>query len=293
LALLLALFAAGCAVSQKHAVAPAQIRPAQTATEQQLADEYSRQAEAVHSINAAVQMTPVAGSDYSGVIEEYHDVGGFVLAKAPDKIRVIGQAPVLNKNVFDMVSDGQTFHIFIPSKNKFLVGPTRLERPTDKPIENLRPQHIIDAIFWQPFPPGRQLLFEEAEIPPQRYYVLTLLRQSSTGLEIARKIWFDRADLSISRLEIYGPGGRLESDISYSDWQPSSATGNAAATQAAATDPAFPRKIHIRRPEEDYELTISITRLTLNPEIADDRFMLEQPTGTELVRLGTPAGAQP
>ena len=79
----------------------------------------------MHSINAAVEMTPVAGSTYSGLIEEYHDVGGFILAAQPEKIRVIGQAPVLAKNIFDMTSDGKVFRIFIPSKNKFLVRPDR------------------------------------------------------------------------------------------------------------------------------------------------------------------------
>ncbi len=288
---LLPLLGAGCAASRKRAVAPAQIRFAKAATKSELAQDYDRQAEAVRSISAAVQIAPVAGSEYSGVIEQYHEVGGFVLAKAPDEIRVIGQAPVLNKNVFDMVSNGRTFRIFIPSRNKFLVGPASLERPSEKPIENLRPQHILDALFWPPLPAGRPLLFEEAEIGPERYYVLTLLRPSDTGLEMARKIWFDRADLKISRLEIYGPGGRLDSDIAYADWQP--VAGTSAGANGGSSSGIFPRKIAIRRPQEDYELTISVTRLTLNPEIAEDRFTLEQPPGTELVRLGAPPGAQP
>ena len=52
------------------------------------------------------------------------------------------------KNIFDMVSDGQTFRIFIPSKNQFLVGSNALDRTAKSPIENLRPQHILDAFFW-------------------------------------------------------------------------------------------------------------------------------------------------
>lgn len=296
-ALLAALTAAvmtGCAVSKKRAVPPAQIRPAQQATESQLIAAYDEQAHAVHTINAAVQMSPVAGSTYSGLIQEYHDVGGFILAAQPEKIRVIGQAPVLAKNIFDMTSDGQVFRIFIPSKNKFLVGPTDLERPSDKPIENLRPQHILEALFWPPLPPGRQVLFEEAEATPERYYVLTMTRRSGPGFEIARKIWFDRADLRVSRVQIYGPGGRLDSDIAYSDWQPATAGGApSAAAPSNAAGPFFPRRIHIRRPQQDYELTVSVTRLTLNGDIPEDRFSLAQPPGTELVQLGGPAEARP
>jgi outer membrane lipoprotein-sorting protein len=291
--LLLGLGLAGCAVSQKHAVAPAQIRPALTASKEQLVAAYDAQARAVRSINAAVEMTPVAGSTYSGLIEEYHDVSGFILA-VPQKIRVIGQAPVLAKNIFDMTSDGKIFRIFIPSKNKFLVGPTNLDRPSDKPIENLRPQHILDALFWPPIAPGQQVLFEEAEAAPDRYYVLTLLRSSESGPEIERKIWFDRADLRVSRIQIYGPGGEYDADITYSDWEPVAPAGGETATESPnGAPPLFPRQIDIRRPQQDYELKVSVTRLTVNSKIADDRFTLEQPPGSELVRLETQGQEHP
>ena len=294
LSALLSVMATGCAMSQKHAVAPAQIRPSLTATEQQLVSAYDEQARAVHSINAAVEMMPVAGSAYSGLIEEYHDVGGFILAALPEKIRVIGQAPVLAKNIFDMTSDGKIFRIFIPSKNKFLVGPTDLERPSEKPIENLRPQHILDALFWPPIPAGAQVLFEEEEISPERYYVLTVFRPAEAGPEIVRRIWFDRADLRVWRVQIFGPGGRYDSDIQYSDWESATTDGaNVAAAGSTGVGPMFPRQIHIRRPQEDYELTVSVTRLTVNSEITDDRFELEQPAGSELVQLETQPEARP
>jgi outer membrane lipoprotein-sorting protein len=291
---LLCEVAAGCAISQRHAVAPAALRPALEADQAQLVAAYDAQARSVSSVNAAVRMSPVAGSDYSGVIEQYHDVGGFILAARPEMIRVIGQAPVVAKDVFDMVSDGRVFRIFIPSKNAFLVGSTSLERPSKKPIENLRPQHILDALFWPDLPENQPVLFEEVDAPPARYYVLTSLRPSGSGLEIARKIWFDRADLHVSRIEIYGPAGRLDADISYSQWQTGTGAGSDAGASALSAGPWFPREIHITRPQEDYQLALSITKLTLNSEIADQRFTLLQPSGTELVRVGeNQPGGQP
>jgi outer membrane lipoprotein-sorting protein len=288
------IFLAGCAVnvSQKRAVTPTQIRQGLQANREQLIAAFNTQAQAVHSINAAVTMMPVAGSTYSGLIEQYHDVDGFILASSPQEIRVIGQAPVLAKNVFDMTSDGKQFRIFIPSKNQFLVGPTTLERPSNKPLENLRPQHILEALFWNPIDPQQQVLFEEAEAAPERYYVLTQLRPAAAGLEIARKIWFDRANLRVERLQVYGPEGRFESDITYSDWQSAAATGEAAMPPSSMPG-LFPRQIHIRRPQQDYQLTITITRLTLNGDIPDERFVLEQPTGSELVRLDAAAEDHP
>ena len=37
-------------------------------------------------------------------------------------MRMIGQAPVISKTIFDMTSDGETFQVSFPTKNKFLVG---------------------------------------------------------------------------------------------------------------------------------------------------------------------------
>ena len=282
--------AAGCAVSQKHVVPTAQLRPSLEATQAQLVSAYNDQARSVNSVNATVRMSPLAGSSYSGVIEQYHDVGGFILASRPEMIRVIGQAPVVAKDVFDMVSDGRVFHIFIPSKNAFLVGSTQLQRSSNKPIENLRPQHIIDAFFWPEIPANDPVLFEQANEPAARYYVLTLLRRTDSGLEIARKIWFDRADLHISRIELYGPAGQLGSDIAYSHWQADAAAPGA----ASAANRPFPREIRISRPQDDYQLALSITKLTLNSAIPAERFTLAQPPGTELVRVGeNQPGAQP
>jgi len=281
IAVVLALVAgvAGCRVSQRTTVPKAQIRPALEATADQLIEKYNQQARAVRSLNAGVELNPVAGSTYSGVIEDYHDVRGFILAARPANIRVIGQAPVVAKNVFDMVSDGETFRIFIPSKNKFIVGPAEFERPSKKPIENLRPQHLLDAFFWPQIAASHTVLFEESEASPERYYILTVLRRAN-GLEIARKAWFDRADLSIARLQIYATGGRLVSDVTYADWQ-------------AVADVSFPRTIEVRRPRDDYRLGIRITKLVLNEEIGRERFRLEQPAGSELVRVVEAAEARP
>jgi len=275
----------GCAVSQKTAVKPGEApAPLQTATKEQLVARYDQQVQAIRSLNAAVNMKLTAGSAYTGVIEQYHEVKGFVLAQKPASVRVIGQAPVVGKNIFDMVSDGETFEIFIPSKNKFLTGSAKLERRSAKPIENLRPQHVLDALFWEPIPPGAPVLFEEASEPASHFYVLTAVRAApdaathrgaagSTDWEIARKIWFERTDLEVARVEIFAAGGKLTSDTRYAGWQPAGSV-------------TYPRRITLSQPANDYRLHIEITRLTVNENIAQERFALQQPAGSELVRVG-------
>src|SRR6267143_1973631 len=118
------------------------------ATREELLEKYNEIARGVNSVNATVELKPTAGSKYSGVIEEYHEVKAFLLAGRPAQIRMIGQAPVVGTTVFDMASDGETFRVFIPSKHKFLVGTVAVEKNSSKPIENLRPQHLLDALLW-------------------------------------------------------------------------------------------------------------------------------------------------
>jgi len=238
-----------------------------------------------------VGFSSTVGSKYSGVIEEYHEVKAFLLAARPAEIRMIGQAPVVGTTVFDMTSDGETFRVWVPSKNKFLTGQVAAERASNKPIENLRPQHLLDALLWPEIRKEELVLFEESDDDAARSYVLTVLRGGYRA-EILRKIWFDRADLQVSRLQSYGPKGVLLSDVHLSDWQPL-ATAPVDPAQPAAPGGSvseFPRAIRIDRPHDDYRLDLQITKVTLNVEISADRFKLDQPAGSELVRVGENEG---
>src|SRR2546423_12121084 len=114
---------------------PPQTRPVvRDATREELLEKYNDIARGVKSVNATVELKPTAGSKYSGVIEEYHEVKAFLLAERPADIRMIGQAPVIGKTIFDMTSDAETFRVCIRSQNKFLIGPVTVERVSEKPI---------------------------------------------------------------------------------------------------------------------------------------------------------------
>jgi len=284
------LIAGGCATQQKR-VRPAANAPAHllTATKQQLVSEYNEQAGSVQSINASVSMKLTAGTAYSGVIKQYHEIKGFILARKPADIRVIGQAPIVGTTIFDMASDGSTFHMYVPSKNTFVEGPANLQRQSAKAIENLRPQHLVQAIFWNAIPSSQPILFAAGDETDARYYILTVVENAaSTGSSgvsaqnesadwrIERRIWFDRVDLTVARVQIYDASGEITSDIRYADWH---AFGNV----------RFPEDVVITRPAEGYQLEIQINKMTANQDIATDRFEMKQPAGTKLVRVGEEA----
>jgi len=262
------------------------------ATRDELLDKYNEIAHGVKSVNATVDLKPTAGSKYSGVIEEYHEVKAFLLAQRPAQIRMIGQAPVIGTTIFDMASDGETFRVYIPSKTKFLVGSVAAERNSNKPIENLRPQHLLEALLWPEVRKEESVLFEEFNDETARYYVLTVLR-GGYRTEILRKIWFDRSNLQVSRLQTFGPKGILLSDVHVSDWQPLLGNQENSASSTPGVVSAFPRQIRIERPHDDYRLDLQIIKLRLNEDLPPERFKLEQPAGTELVRVADTAEERP
>lgn len=277
--------ACGCghAVTKTTQVPVAERPVAQEAGKEELLNRYNTFAGSLQTIDATLELKPTAGSKYSGVINEYHEVKAFLLASRPYNVRMVGQVPVVGKMVFDMASDAQNFEVYIPSKNKFLIGPVSLERPSSKPIENLRPQHLLDAVLWPEVRKEEVVLIEEFNDENARYYVLTVLH-GGYQTEILRKIWFDRADLRVVRIETYGPKGVLLSDVHYSNWQP--------VTPGSTAE--YPMQIQIDRPHDEYRLDLAISKIALNQALTPEQFKLEPPPGVEIVHVGENAeGKQP
>ena len=289
----LAAFSGGCGGETSHTqkLPPTQRPVAKDATREDLLDKYNAFASSVKSMNATVELKTTAGSKYSGLIQEYHEVKAFLLAARPANVRMVGQAPVIGKTIFDMASDGKEFHVWLPTKNKFLTGEVALERNSEKPLENLRPQHLLDALLWPEIRKEETVLLEEFNDENARYYVLTVLR-GGYSTEIFRKVWFDRADLNVVRLQSYGPKGALLSDVRYSDWQPISDLPGGATT-AANSPQAFPRTLRIDRPHDDYRLDLQVVRIELNVDLGAERFQLTQPANSELVHVTSATDSKP
>jgi outer membrane lipoprotein-sorting protein len=290
----LAVFSSGCAagngVTKKTEIHVAARPVARDATREELLDRYNAFASSVKSLSSTVELKTTAGSQYSGLIQEYHEVKAFLLAARPADVRMVGQAPVIGKTIFDMASDGKEFRVWLPTKNKFLVGEVAVERNSEKPLENLRPQHLLDALLWTEIRKEETTLLEEFNDDNARYYVLTVLRGGYRP-EIFRRIWFDRANLDVVRLQSYGLKGVLLSDVHYSDWQPL-ADSPAGAASGANAEQTFPRAMRIDRPHDDYRLDLQVTKIDLNVDLAADRFRLTPPGNAEIVHVPSDADSK-
>jgi hypothetical protein len=273
----LLLAAPGCLVRKvAHVHPPGETVPARDATLAELVTKINAWSDALHTMTATVDLEPTVGSVYSGVIKEYHDVKGFILLQAPSTIRLLGQAPVVRTNIFDMVSTGEEFRLSIPTQNKFIVGKTTFHRPVKNALENLRPQHILQALLVPPIDSDHETAFrveDQSRTQGRRYYVVNIVESPrDRHVVLLRKVWFDRADLELVRTQFYEPDGAYTEDVHYSAYQDFQGVH-------------FPSHIEVSRPAEDYELTITIESAKFNEPIPPEKFDLKRPEGAELIDL--------
>src|SRR5881398_3822675 len=145
----------GC-LFRSHKVQPREVSkaPLKTATQAELIEYVNTQAARVQSMQATVDIDTSVGGVKKGKVTDYEQIRGYVLARKPAMLRMIGLLPIIRNTAFDMVSDGQQFKVSIPPKNRFVVGRNDLVTPNpQQPLENLRPQVIYDALLLREIDP--------------------------------------------------------------------------------------------------------------------------------------------
>ena len=252
-----------------------------TADKQTLIDRLARQFEAIQSLSATVDMTPALGSSEKSKITEYKDVRGYILFRKPSDIRIIGLYPVVRNKAFDMVSNGKDFRLYLPSSNRFVIGSNQLIARSPNKIENLRPQHFLEALMVAPMQPGDKAELVNLTDEDNAVYILHIVRIQPDGEILpTRSVWFSRINLHMARQLVYDPAGNILTDARYSDWQNYDGV-------------PFPKTIEIDRPQDEYAVVLTVVKIEINRGVSDDKFVLEQPEGTVLQVLGQPGPTPP
>jgi hypothetical protein len=242
----------------------------------------NRQYEAIHDFSAQVDMVPALGSAEKNHITEYKDVRAYIRFRKPSDIRLIGLYPVVRGKAFDMVSNGADFKLYIPSKGRFIVGRDSVEKLSPNKLENLRPQHFLDALVVRPIDPKTdKVMLLNFTDEDNAYYIIHEVRQLANGqLQPRRTIWFSRLDLLMARQTIFDEAGNPLTDARYSQWHP-------------YDNVPFPKHIEINRPQDEYAMVLDILKMDINKGVEDDQFVLDQPDGTTLQVVGQPPPVAP
>jgi outer membrane lipoprotein-sorting protein len=247
-----------------------------TATRDELIARIANLYNAINSFQATVDMTPSVGSVYTGEITEIKDVRAHILFRKPASIFILGQYPVVPITAFIMVSDGMNFRVSLPSKNLFEVGANSAPPVSKNKLENLRPVTFLSSMLIRPADPTEMTGLVDATDEDNALYILYFGKMGSNGdFRFTRGVWFDRIDLSIVRQVVYDDSGATVSDTRYSKWQPYNGV-------------TFPAHIDINLPQDQYGVVLEMVDMQMNLPVTDDKFVLNQPEGSQLKVIGAP-----
>ena len=257
-----------------------------TATKSELMA-YIKQAAQIQTLRATVDIGSEVGGARKGKITEYTEIRGYILVRKPTMLRMIGLLPIVRNRAFDMVSDGREFKVWIPPKNRFIIGRNDLATPNpQQPLEDLRPQVINDALMLREIDPGTETAVldqsstetvtgDEGRKFEQPVYVIEVIRGKGLNDVLSRKIVFNRENLLPDRQLIYDESGTVVTDARYSDYKDYNAV-------------LFPSRIEIKRPEDEYDITLNIVKLDINQPLSNDKFVLDEPPGVQVFHLDRP-----
>jgi outer membrane lipoprotein-sorting protein len=287
LALILAVFpTAGCVLRTRPVEETYSKTPLKESTQAGLIDAINQQAQKIQSLQATVDIDTSAGGAKKGHVTDYKEIRGYVLARKPQMLHMIGLLPIVRTTAFDMVSNGEEFKLWIPPKNRFVVGRNEVQTYNlDQPMENLRPQDIYEALLIRHIDTEHEIAVLENGFEIlhdakgfrvlQADYELVVIRKSGQGWKLSRKIVFSRTDLQPHRQYIYDEQGNLMTDARYADYKDYDGI-------------SFASRIEIYRPQEEYDIKLSMLKLEINKVLRDDQFALEQPPGADVVHLDKP-----
>jgi hypothetical protein len=261
--------------------------PLKESTQSGLIDVINQQAATIRSLQATVDIDTSAGGAKKGHVTDYKEIRGYVLARKPAMLHMIGLLPIVRTTAFDMVSNGDQFKLWIPPKNRFVVGRNDVQtKNADQPMENLRPQEIYDALLIRHIDPEHEIaVLENSEeilhdakghrVLQEDYELIVIRKKGDHEGILSRKIVFSRTDLQPHRQYIYDDQGKLVTDARYAEYKEYDGV-------------SFPSRIEIVRPQEEYDITLNVLKMEINKPLRDDQFALEQPPGAVVVNLDHP-----
>jgi outer membrane lipoprotein-sorting protein len=281
------LLLSGCLWSTRRLPVPKAPSIVQTVTADELVAQLNQRWAALDSFNATVEIQASVLKTSEGTVKDYTSIRGHILMRKPELLRVLGQVPVLGTRMFDMVSDGKDFTLWIPSMSKAFKGANSLKKKSDNPLENLRPEFFLDALVVRGLEPDdlySVVADSETVMDAQRKhlftvpeYVLSISRPKPGTRELTpvRVVTYRRDDLMPYQQDIYDRDGNLETHVEYANYQ-------------VFDSVKYPSTITIKRPLEEVQIVLTVDKVLDNPKnppLTDDEFVLKLPAGTLIQNL--------
>jgi outer membrane lipoprotein-sorting protein len=276
----------GCSLisTTRHLPIPKAPTVTQTVTADQLVARLNQRWEDLNSMTAKVEIQASVLKEEKGIATDYKSFGGNILFSKPENLRVLGRAPVVGLKVFDMVSDGKNFTLYVPSKSVAIKGSNKVTRRSPNQLENLRPGFFLDALIVRGLDPDDYFSVttdsETVEDAAKKHlylvpeYVLSITRHTpgSRRDRPVRVITFRRDDLLPYEQDMYDEEGNPETHVIYANYQDFGSG-------------LFPSIVTIKRPQENSQIVLTVDAVTKNVTLPPEQFVLEIPPETQIKRL--------
>lgn len=278
------LLLSGCMFTTRKLPVPRMPAMVQTVAPEDLVAQLNRHWAELESLNATVDIQASVLKTKEGVAKDYTTFRGIILMRKPEMLRVYGRVPVIGTRMFDMVSDGKDFTLYIPSRNKAVKGSNSLKKRSASQVENLRPGFFFDAMVVRGMEPDEYYAVaadtDTAEDASKKHllinpeYILNVMRRKpdSQQLYLVRVVHFHRDDMMPYQQDLYDSEGTLETQVFYSQYADYGPT-------------RYPSTITIKRPQEDYMVVLTVEKVVKNMALTDDQFQVKIPDGAKIEQL--------
>ncbi len=271
----------GCAsllVSKRRLPVPVAPAVVETASAEQLVTQLNDKWAKFESMTATVDIRASHLKSKEGIATDYPSIRANLLLRKPSALRILGKAPIVQTVLFDLASDGTRFTFIIPPRSKVYQGLNADKGTSPNWYENLRPGFLFDAMVVRGLAPddlysvtGETVTVEDAakkQLLSRPDYDLNIMRRKSNSQELSpiRVIHFQRVDLLPYEQDLYDDQGDLETQIIYGPYQDFDGV-------------KYPSTITLKRPQEEYQLVMTVERVTANPPLTDDQFQVKIPEG--------------
>jgi outer membrane lipoprotein-sorting protein len=250
----------------------------------QLVKQINTQYDDLKTMKATVEISATTGSGLQGKVTESPNFSGYIFLRKPEDLRVILLVPVLRNQAMDMVSDGKTWKLWIPPRNRAMEGTSQVTKPSKNGLENLRPAVFFDSLLIHGLQPDEiASLTSDIRIVPDPKKKKDLIEEPDYELQILsqpegqtahthRVVHISRTNLLPYQQDLYDADGNVVTQAVYSNYQTYEGI-------------SFPSKIVITRPLDQYSLTVTITKLTLNQPLANDQFEMKIPDNVPIQKM--------
>ena len=274
----------GCLFTRRNLPVPKEPSMLQTVSADDLVRTINQRVEALQTLYATVDIRASTLKPNEGVEKDYTAFPGIIMMRKPKMLRVYGRVPVIGTRMFDMVSDGTNFTLFIPSRNLAYKGPNELRKRSANQIENMRPGFFLDAIVLRGLDPEDYYSVtadtETVEDTAKKHlysvpeYVLSITRRNpgSRNDTPVRVVTIHREDLLPYQQDLYDANGNLETQVFYANY-------------ADFGNSKYPSLVTIKRPLEGVQIVLRVQKVVENMPLTDDQFQIKLPEGTKILQL--------